>query len=252
MGTVHAVSLKYVAIAGMAGAGAYCMIDEELLQGPPNSASNGLRLGALLTLWNMSIVNGMIAVLFNAQVGMSFLGKDVVTGAIPAWSYFCFFTFHIPTFLYTKVQRIRDRGIGVEPADEVAPGWWVGGRYASELGKTWAGNIDLTCEFPELCKQDRYHLVRCWDGVPPRPDELEEAARFGISARRQGEVLVHCAHGRGRSTTTMCACLVKAGLFSSWQEAFEAIKKRRNVCKLNKSMKAALTVWQEEHHKKAK
>ena len=50
---------------------------------------------------------------------------------------------------------------------------------------------------------------------------------------------------RGRSTTLMCAALVKAGLFATWEEAFEkGIKPGRSVCKLNKRMKAALTEWQ--------
>lgn len=43
----------------------------------------------------------------------------------------------------------------------------------------------------------------------------------------------------------MCAALVKAGLFATWEEAFEkGIKPGRSVCKLNKRMKAALTEWQ--------
>lgn len=42
----------------------------------------------------------------------------------------------------------------------------------------------------------------------------------------------------------MCACLVKAGLFPTWQEAFENVKKNRNVCKLNKRMRQNLTAWQ--------
>ena len=43
----------------------------------------------------------------------------------------------------------------------------------------------------------------------------------------------------------MCAALVKAGLFATWEEAFEkGIKPGRSVCKLNKRMKASLTEWQ--------
>ena len=46
----------------------------------------------------------------------------------------------------------------------------------------------------------------------------------------------------------MCACLVKAGLYPDWQEAFEkGIKPGRPVCKLNKRMRQALTQWQEEY-----
>lgn len=63
---------------------------------------------------------------------------------------------------------------------------------------------------------------------------------------KQGDVLIHCAHGRGRSTTTMCAALVKAGLFPTWQDAFEkGIKPGRSVCKLNKRMRDTLQMWQD-------
>jgi hypothetical protein len=46
----------------------------------------------------------------------------------------------------------------------------------------------------------------------------------------------------------MCACLVKAGLYANWEEAFEkGIKPHRSVCKLNKRMKENLTLWQAEY-----
>lgn len=46
--------------------------------------------------------------------------------------------------------------LDIEPAlpTQVAPGWWIGGRYAHWLEggdrKRWAATIDLTCEFPEV------------------------------------------------------------------------------------------------------
>jgi len=46
----------------------------------------------------------------------------------------------------------------------------------------------------------------------------------------------------------MCACLVKAGLFPTWQEAFEqGIKPNRPCCKLNGRMVENLTAWQAIH-----
>ena len=44
----------------------------------------------------------------------------------------------------------------------------------------------------------------------------------------------------------MCAALVKAGLFDTWQDAFEkGIQPQRSVCKLNKRMREALQKWQD-------
>ena len=46
----------------------------------------------------------------------------------------------------------------------------------------------------------------------------------------------------------MCACLVKAGLFKNWLDAFEnGIKPYRSVCKLNRRMRQNLQAWQEQY-----
>ena len=109
--------------------------------------------------------------------------------------------------------------------------------------------IDLTSEFPETCinSTEGYLLVASWDGVPPPPAKLDEAALFASESIMKGSVLVHCAHGRGRSTTVMCASLVKAGLCSKWEDALKVIQKGRSVCKLNSSMRKALSGWQDTY-----
>lgn len=202
----------------------------------------------LSVLAYLSVLNGVIGALFLLRKGMGMLGKDAETGQVPWWSYIFFAGFHFPTWLYTRVHRLTDKLHGVNVADEVVKGWWVGGRYGHELGKTWAGVVDLTCEFPETCRladAESYMLLRCWDGVPPTPQQLEQAAEFAVRRSAKGHINVHCAHGRGRSTTAMCACLVKAGKFKTWQEAYDAIRSKRKVCKLNSKMRAALDAWQE-------
>jgi len=210
-----------------------------------------LRKILLLLLWHMALLNGFIAVPFKLRLGMAMLGKDKETGVVPLWSYLLYPGFHFPTWLYTRIHRMKDRAKGIEVATEVAPGWYVGGRYGVELDIQWSGTVDLTCEFPEGCRAntEQYLLLRCWDGVPPPPELLERAAEFAVAAREKGNVMVHCAHGRGRSTTVMCACLVRAGLYATWEQAFQAIKEKRNVCNLNRNMRAALTAWQAQHSK---
>jgi len=246
MGTVQGVHLKYVALS----ASSYAMLFYLAPRG--GDADGTVPTWILSTLAYVTVLNALIAALFCLGQGMAILGKDEVTGEVPAWSYVLFVGFHFPTWLYTKVHSIKDRLTGVPVAHEVAPGWWVGGRYGDQLGRAWAGVVDLTCEFPERCKlsaPDSYHLLRCWDGVPPHPEQLEEAATFAVRQRQHGDIIVHCAHGRGRSTTVMCACLVKAGLFKTWEDAFDAVKAKRKVAKLNRHMRAALTSWQQGHSK---
>ncbi|CAK9023612.1 unnamed protein product [Durusdinium trenchii] len=257
MGAVHGVSLKYVAFGSIAALTARWITPvalEELIfeEEVELNGLDNLQLLFGLYLYNVSIINLVIAMLFNLKLGMGILGKDTATGAIPLWSYVVFSGFHCPTLVYTKIQHARDQKSGVAPADEVDPGWWVGGRYSHELGRRWAGTIDLTCEFPELSIQDKYLLVECWDGVPPTVEQLEEAAQFAVAQHERGDVLVHCAHGRGRSTTTLCACLVRAGRYPTWEDAFLAIKQKRKVVKLNRSMKRVLTEWQAKYSTKVK
>jgi len=243
-----------------------------------------LRLGTASILGYSTILNGGIAILFKLRAGMSLIGKDRVNGTIPLWSYALFFPFHIPTYTYTylhtkfgtmkqphqhghdhdaddkKSTSKKSTKVTVPVASEVQPGWWVGGCYSNQLNKQWAGVVDLTVEFPERCRSNtlRYLCLPTWDGVPCSPEQLEKAANFCIEAREEwnqlkirGEVvgepqiLIHCAHGRGRSTTVMCAALVKMGLFANYEEALEkGIRPNRPCCKLNSLMRKNLAEWQ--------
>lgn len=252
MSTVHGVYLKYVVLSFVSYALLYYLAPDDAA-----SIENAKTpQWVLSSLAYMAFLNAIIAMLFKMEVGMGMLGKNEITGKVPIWSYVLFAGFHLPTWLYTTVHKFQDSIKGVAAADKVLEGWWIGGRYGGELGRKWAGIVDLTCEFPESCQgidAESYLLLRCWDGVPPTTEQLECAAKFAVERRAKGDVIVHCAHGRGRSTTVMCACLVKAGQCKDWEEAFETIKAKRTCVKLNKRMREALTLWQASHDgKKAK
>uniref|UniRef100_A0A7S4SVA9 Tyrosine specific protein phosphatases domain-containing protein n=1 Tax=Ditylum brightwellii TaxID=49249 RepID=A0A7S4SVA9_9STRA len=275
MGAVHGVYLKYVGLSALSLAGYTYMVGSgEGGDSGEQSMMFSHRMLALATsqipMWRLAsaailgysaILNGAIATMFQLKRGMSLVGKNRKTGQIPLWSYILYFPFHGPTYFYTYVHtkfgthKVTSDGgetkrQTVPVASEVQPGWWVGGCYANELDRDWAGIIDLTVEFPERCigRTESYLLIPTWDGVPADPAQLEEAATFAANARKRGDVIVHCAHGRGRSTTVMCAALVRAGLFQTWEEAFEkGIKPGRSVCKLNAKMRRALTEWQRDY-----
>lgn len=277
MGTVHGVYLKYVGLSALSYAGfAYISkssdgnrvllldvigVGTRALFGPSVSSAPSMsvwRAIPALLLGYSTVLNAAIALLFKLEYGTEILGKNPKTGHIPRWSYIVFFPFHLPSLLYTHihlmhgkqtVEREGKKHREVVPlASEVQPGWWVGSWQSHRLNKSWAAVIDLTSEFPEtsINSTRAYLNLPTWDGVPASPAKIEEAAEFAIAAMNQGgDILVHCAHGRGRSTTIMCACLVKAGLFSTWLEAFEkGIKPSRPCCKLNKRMRQNLTEWQ--------
>jgi hypothetical protein len=268
MGTVHGVYLKYVGVSVLSLAGYCAMIQSASVEGDnvallellAYTAKRVLQSLTILSLAYSCILNAIIAILFKLEAGMEIIGKNKKTGEIPWWSYVVFFPFHLPSMLYTNIHLQygthmveKDGKIAPEivpQASEVQPGWWIGGCYGHRLKKDWSGIVDLTVEFPESCiKQTKEYLsIQTWDGVPAAPDQIEEAASFAVAARDKGDVLVHCAHGRGRSTTIMAACLVKAGLFSTWIDAFEkGIKPHRPCCKLNAKMRQNLTEWQAQY-----
>jgi len=257
MGAVHGVYLKYVGLSAVSFIG-YNILSPDAAISSTTDQKGAFHQTMLmemipsLILGYSAIINGVIAVLFKFERGMVIIGKNKMTGKIPFWSYMIFFPFHFPTLLYTHLHTWMGKflhKIPVPVATEVQPGWWVGGCYGHELNKDWGGVVDLTVEFPESCwsRTKSYLSAPTWDGVPLSKADLEAAATFAIEAKKDGDVMVHCAHGRGRSTTVMCACLVKAGIYDNWKDAFEkGIKPQRPVCKLNKRMRENLTEWQSD------
>lgn len=134
------------------------------------------------------------------------------------------------------------------------------------------------------CAPNGYLNLSCWDGVPPPPADIQVAALHCAkiakawassntsSAAASGSggggttavgtaagaaltptspsthpILVHCAHGRGRSTTVLVAALVASGCFATWEGAFAHCKSKRPCVKLNAKMRAALTTWANEY-----
>lgn len=249
MGAVHGVHLKYMAMSGAAAYGAYRCADENTsreLSGLAASPAWPSREAAtvLLLVW-CAVVHGLITSLFLLRRGQWLIGKSA-GGVVPFWSLVLWSAFHLPTWLYTWVHTALS---SVPVASEVSPGWFIGGRYGARLGKKWAATIDLTVEFTEGCRGStrEYLLVPCWDGQPPSPADIERAARFGAAAHPRGDVMVHCAHGRGRSTCVMVACLVRAGLYSTWRQAFDGVAPKRPGVKLNGKMRRALDEWAEAY-----
>jgi protein-tyrosine phosphatase len=245
MGAVHGVHLKYVAISALSAYSAWTLHPARPAPPDEGSADLAARL-AICALWYMALVNAFITVLMVTRRGEHLLGKDAATGAVPLWSHVAFAGFHAPTWLYTWVHTWLSERRGVPVASEVAPGWWIGGRYANRLRHRWAATVDLTVEFSEGCRDSTraYLNLPCWDGTPPSARDIERAARFASDLSENGDIMVHCAHGRGRSTCVMVACLVRSGAYPTWQRAFDAVRLKRKGVMLNRKMRRALTEWE--------
>ncbi|GMI43944.1 hypothetical protein TrCOL_g7094 [Triparma columacea] len=263
MGAVHGCHMKYVALSliSLLALPMTCTPHPSpLFSSFPYNPTTPLAA----VLWYSAVLNMVIAIGFKLRVGCELLMKDQKAGTIPALSYLLFFPFHVPTFLYTYIHTVLGVSHGVNYADEVLPNFWVGGRYAHKIpaGQSppsqWEVTVDLTSEFPELSigSTKVYVSAPVWDGTPPHIDDIDRCASAiadgwsgsdGNKGKAGGAVMVHCAHGRGRSCLIACAGIVKSGKAKSWREAFEMVKEGRKVCKLNAGMRDALERWEKKY-----
>ena len=133
--------------------------------------------------------------------------------------------------------------------------------------------LDVTAELPRVAASESYENLRVWDTHGPAPTQIEAAVRWIAERRRQGKkVLVHCAHGHGRSVTVLAAALLaereveepKAESCSAAAAAAAAhedssvvdsviahIQKFRPRAKLNSRQREALEGWLELRRKGA-
>ena len=128
------------------------------------------------------------------------------------------------------------------------PGWWLGGWYSYELGVPFGTVVDLCCELPERASYNNYLCCPCWDGKL-NVDAVRRAATVLAAASKSGgggmPLLVHCAHGVGRSTCVMVAGMVEAGLFPTADAAFAHIKSARPTVKTSPTFQRVLKEWAE-------
>ena len=201
------------------------------------------KAAASLAGW-CSLVHAMIALLVLSDTAPWIIGKNPVSGQVPLWSWIAWGPFHLTNRMFARLAKERKHsGLVVGSATEVWPGWWLGGWYAFEHNRHYSAVVDLCCELPQRNKSDRYMCRANWDGVLHRSD-IVAAATFLTAAAADGPVLVHCAHGVGRSTAVMCAALVEAGHFETTAAAFQHCRELRPVVKQSSRLKAALGAWE--------
>ena len=76
--------------------------------------------------------------------------------------------------------------------------------------------------------------------------QIDAGVKWALEQRAAGRpVLVHCAHGHGRSLVLMCAILVVSGRAGDFLEAFRMVKAARPRVRLNSRQHASLVAWQE-------
>ncbi len=107
--------------------------------------------------------------------------------------------------------------------------------------------IDCTCELQRTHSNPYYLNLPCWDTNPLTMEQMKAGVSFGMEHRAAGRgLLVHCAHGHGRSAMLVAAILVEAGLDRTWREAELRCKKLRPRMKINHRQAAMLDKWEQQ------
>eukprot|EP00818_Percolomonas_sp_WS_P003972 CAMPEP_0117443102 /NCGR_PEP_ID=MMETSP0759-20121206/4516_1 /TAXON_ID=63605 /ORGANISM="Percolomonas cosmopolitus, Strain WS" /LENGTH=251 /DNA_ID=CAMNT_0005235055 /DNA_START=176 /DNA_END=931 /DNA_ORIENTATION=- len=202
-----------------------------------------------------SVTLFLLTIAIFLQLSPTLLGKTE-HGHIPKWSYIIFWPFHCFVFLNLFIlDRLVRRKWEME-CDEVHDNWYLGGILSHRDLKTRYKSpkidvvIDMTNEQPRLPLEnvDAYLNLPTWDGMNPSMQDFARGIDF-VKKHMHGEegkkkkILIHCCYGRGRSTTMLVGCLVALGIYPTWEEAFEAVKKKRPGAKLNNHMRDALNLY---------
>ncbi|EER15984.1 conserved hypothetical protein [Perkinsus marinus ATCC 50983] len=146
---------------------------------------------------------------------------------------------------------------GWNPADssaEVASGLFVGDIMASAFDNSWDAVLDITNELPRLSSSQNYHCIPTWDGTAPTVQQLDEACDYiGSLVKKKNEnahILIHCAHGKGRSVTVTTAVLVGLGIEPDWRSAYSRVRAHRRQAHLNRVMQQRLEDWETARRRK--
>ena len=152
-----------------------------------------------------------------------------------------------------RAKLLYRRRFGEEPLwDHVKDGFYIGGwpNEQQSLPTPDAAVVDCTCELPRR-HRNPYLLCATWDTQSPTVEAYERGVAFAAEQRREGErpLLVHCAHGHGRSAAMLCAILISQGKAATVDEAERLIKSSRPRVNLNKNQREGLEQWFAQQYK---
>lgn len=135
-------------------------------------------------------------------------------------------------WLVWRAVRRRKR---IEPYDRIGPGILVSRRlYPHEVPAGLALIVDFSAEFDEprgVREAAPYLATSVLDGALPRIEEyLELVDRL---AAVEGDMLLHCAAGHGRSATVAAGVLLRRGVVGSAEEAVAVLDHARPTADLS-------------------
>jgi protein-tyrosine phosphatase len=183
--------------------------------------------GRLLLMWS-AVAFGWVGLAY--AVGRPALLMKRADGRQP-WSAWLILW---PYFLLAQLSLALYRLTGCRhpPAAEARPGLWFARRLTSREFRTLAvaptAVLDLAAEFPRAAPADAaYRSLPLLDGTVPTDDQLNEAIAWIDEHLREGNVLVHCALGHGRTGSIIVAWLLRHGHATNVEAAIAGLVARR-------------------------
>ncbi|MBT6176751.1 MAG: hypothetical protein HOI23_05850 [Deltaproteobacteria bacterium] len=171
-------------------------------------------------------------------IGAGVFGKRA-DGTMRPFNRLLMLPFCIPYELAWKLYLSKQ-----EPAWHlITPGLWLGRRVrAEELPNGVGLVVDVTAEF-ESFKTVRenytYWTLPTLDARTASTEKFKELSER-IAAWSQSGVYIHCAKGRGRSTTLLVAVLLERNHVQSIDEAMNLIRSHRPQVRLHKPQRKVL------------
>lgn len=172
------------------------------------------------------------------------LGKRA-DGRIDTLRFGLFWPYHAGLRMKLGMQRL----LSSEPVwNQITSDYFIGGWPNSKKNTPPLCNLailDVTCELPLQVEASGYLMIPVWDTHAPSSIQIEIGVRWALKQEREEKrcILIHCAHGHGRSACMMAAILIAKGLVGTVEEAEAMMKKERPRVRLNPRQKEAVEMW---------
>ncbi|PSC71447.1 dual specificity phosphatase domain [Micractinium conductrix] len=215
----------------------------------PGIAAYGLRhvlpLPASVVLWHIAGTGMLVAAAATeALAGRTtwIMGKRADGTINPVH-----FTLLWPYHVGLRAKLALQRRLSSEPSFSQVTDEYFIGAWPSEMAlvpTVHPAVLDVTCELPLQVVPPAYLNLAVWDTHAPTAQQIETGVQWALAQRAVGRpVLVHCAHGHGRSATVLAAILIAEGKAKGASDAEALMKASRPRVRLNTRQRAALKQW---------